>query len=448
MATTFEVKIWEIESRVGKTKTTYRVRWLVAEERFGKTFDGERLAKAFRSKLVTAASEGQAFDTREGLPVTMLRAQRSMTFFKCACAYIDMKWPDASPKYRASLAESMMIATIPMLKREYDGDTRVLRKALKIAFNTKHRDSEQAAEIRHALNFVEKASRNMTDLEKPDVLRSVLRALALKMDGEEAARNTTRIRRTALGELIDYAVVELKALSSNPLDEVKVKKQKFVLHEVDPKSVVNPIQARMLIAAAPPRLRAFFGAMYYAALRPEEAAQLKKQDLVLPESGWGDIHLKGARPEVSGEWTDSGDPSEEGPLKHRPADHGRTAPSPPELTELLHDHMNTFGTAADGRLFRGERDGGRIGSTVYGRAWARCREAVFTTEVTASALGKRPYDLRHAAVSTQLAAGIEPTRVAKWAGHSLAVLLRVYAKCLDGGEQAARDRLMKALGGA
>jgi integrase len=76
--------------------------------------------------------------------------------------------------------------------------------------------------------------------------------------------------------------------------------------------------------------------------------------------------------------------------------------------------------------------------------WASARERVFTAEVVAGPLAKRPYDLRHAAVSTWLNGGVEATRAAKWAGHSLAVLLRVYAKCLDGGEQTAGDRVAKA----
>jgi len=58
-----------------------------------------------------------------------------------------------------------------------------------------------------------------------------------------------------------------------------------------------------------------------------------------------------------------------------------------------------------------------------------------------------PTTLRHAAVSTWLNAGVEPTRVAEWAGHSVHVLLRVYAKCLDGGERVARDRVQQALEG-
>jgi integrase len=187
--------------------------------------------------------------------------------------------------------------------------------------------------------------------------------------------------------------------------------------------------------------------MYYSALRPEEVTDLKRQDLSLPEKGWGDIHLERARPEVGEEWTDSGKADEERALKHREDGSGRTVPCPPALTEMLHHHIAAFGTAADGRLFRGARNGGRIGSTVYGRAWAAARQAVFTAEVAAGPLAKRPYDLRHAAVCTWLNSGVEGPRVAKWAGHSLAVLLRVYAKCLDGGEQAARDSVERMLRG-
>jgi hypothetical protein len=101
-----------------------------------------------------------------------------------------------------------------------------------------------------------------------------------------------------------------------------------------------------------------------------------------------------ARPEVGEEWTDTGKSNEERALKHREDGTPRTVPCPPALTEMLHHHVATFGTAADGRLFRGARNGGRIGSTVYGRAWAAARQAVFTAEVAAGPLAKRPYDLR------------------------------------------------------
>jgi integrase len=120
-------------------------------------------------------------------------------------------------------------------------------------------------------------------------------------------------------------------------------------------------------------------------------------------------------------------------------------PSCPELTEILWWHIERFGTGPDGLLFRGVRNNGRIGSSTYGRIWAKAREAVFVPEVASSLLVKRPYDLRHACVSTWLVAGVEPTRVAAWAGHSVAVLMKVYAKFLDGGEQAARVKVERLL---
>lgn len=44
-------------------------------------------------------------------------------------------------------------------------------------------------------------------------------------------------------------------------------------------------------------------------------------------------------------------------------------------------------------------------------------------------------------MSTWLASGVEATQVAKWAGHSVSVLMNVYAKCLDDREDAAKRRI-------
>jgi hypothetical protein len=41
--------------------------------------------------------------------------------------------------------------------------------------------------------------------------------------------------------------------------------------------------------------------------------------------------------------------------------------------------------------------------------------------------------------------GVAPTQVAEWAGHSVEVLLRVYAKCLEGQQDIAGRRIAAAL---
>ena len=83
--------------------------------------------------------------------------------------------------------------------------------------------------------------------------------------------------------------------------------------------------------------------------------------------------------------------------------------------------------------------------TVY-RAWHRARREALTPQQFESMLARRPYDLRHACLSTWLNAGVPATQVAEWAGHSVNVLLRVYAKCIDGQDEAAKARIEAALG--
>lgn len=73
----------------------------------------------------------------------------------------------------------------------------------------------------------------------------------------------------------------------------------------------------------------------------------------------------------------------------------------------------------------------------YLEVWRAARRRALTPAEAASPLARRPYDLRHAAVSRWLNAGVSPTQVAEWAGHSVRVLLTVYAKCIVGEEQRA-----------
>jgi integrase len=47
---------------------------------------------------------------------------------------------------------------------------------------------------------------------------------------------------------------------------------------------------------------------------------------------------------------------------------------------------------------------------------------------------RRPYDLRHSGVTWRLNSGVPATEVAAWAGHSVEVLMRVYARCVAGLE--------------
>lgn len=455
--TSYDVKIWNIETRPGKTKTSYRVTWFVAGERFDEKKATYALAESFRSDLVAAARRGEAFECARGLPVSMLRNENDMPFFAFACKYVDMKWRRAAGKSRAGNADTLA-SVLPAMLATTRGkpDDHVLRRALTgWAFNAKRREDPKPPEIEQALKWVQANTLPTSRLNDPAKLREVLDQISLKLDGKQAAAKTVYRKRAVFNNALEYAL-ELKILTANRLSEVKWTAPKTV-RAIDKRVVINPAQGRSLLAAvgaqkvdsAPrrssgPMLKAFFAVMYYAALRPEEAAMLCKPDLQLPEAGWGELLLSTTAPTAGAAWTDSGERRDRRQLKQRAQGEVRTVPSPPPLTAILHEHLNTFGTAADGRLFR-NLTGGDLAESTVSRVWDNARKTALSESEYASPLARRPYDLRHACVSTWLAAGVPATQCAAWAGHSVAVLLAVYAAVLAGLESEAHERIERAL---
>jgi integrase len=452
MDTTYDVHIWRIQANTRAGGKTYTVRWKVANQRWKRTFKTAALADSFRSDLLAAARKGEAFDTSTGRPVSMLRAGKDMSWYSFACAYADLKWPRVAATTRRTHAEALTAVTPAMItSTQGKPDDKLLRAALKRwAFNTARRDDPNCPDdVRSALRWVAGHTRPVSALRDPRLLRHVLDGLTVKLDGTPAAPSVTSRRRKVLHAALEYAV-ELELLDKNPMPALKWTPPKTT-HSVDRRRVANPIQARTLLRAVGQqrggrRLVAFFACLYFAALRPEEAISLATHHLSLPKQGWGELHVERAEPYVGREWTDSGRNRDQRPLKQRARGEVRVVPCAPALTSLLHAHIQEFGVQPGGRLFVGERNGGELPATTTDRIWRRARQAAFTAEVAASPLARTPYDLRHAAVSTWLNGGVPPTTVAEWAGHSVEILLRIYAKCLDGGDALIRRRVQAALG--
>ncbi len=111
---------------------------------------------------------------------------------------------------------------------------------------------------------------------------------------------------------------------------------------------------------------------------------------------------------------------------------------------MLRRHLRQFGTAPDGRLFRGVR-GGMLSESVYGRAWHAARQAALGPDLAATALVRRPYDLRHAALSLWLNASGAPAEVAARAGTSARVLHDTYLHCIDSRQDLVSQQIEDAL---
>jgi hypothetical protein len=149
-----------------------------------------------------------------------------------------------------------------------------------------------------------------------------------------------------------------------------------------------------------------------------------------------------AAPEVGAEWTDAGTRREQRHLKSRPAGEWRPVPVPPPLTRLLRAHLKTFGTGPGGRVFSGVH-GDELASITYRRVWDKARRAGSRPiRISAGQARLRP----PTRLRLDMAKRGRPTaQVAEWAGHSVAVLLKVYAKCIEGQDQIAKRRIEEAL---
>ena len=465
MNTSYKVKFWEIRPNKSKPRPgkpskviSYTVRWTVAGREKSQTFQKSAQAKNFLSDLRQAAKNGEEFDIGSGLPLSMLPTQEEKpvrTWLEFSVAYVDMKWPNAAPNSRDGLTET--IATVsPVLVREdapEAPDASVLRRALRAYYLApQDRERPRPPEIADALTWLKKASLEMPEVSKPVNVRAALNALSRRLDGQPTAASTVARKRAVLHNAFEYAV-ELEEFERNPIGRVKWTPPKLA-EEVDWRVVISPRQMRECLTAVTyigkrgrgRRLRALYACMYYAALRPAEAVALTAEDCRLPATGWGTLVLSRSLPESGSRWTDDGTTHEQRGLKLRPVNEIRTVPIPPVLVKILREHIAEFGTAPDGRIFQTER-GGIVGSTAYGDVWAATRALAFTPAQVASPLARRPYDLRHAGVSLWLNSGVPATEVAERAGHSVKVLLQIYAKCIEGQQHQANSRIDDALDG-
>jgi integrase len=455
----FKVRFWAIRSYKGQRVQSYTVRWVVAAEEHHETYRTRALAESRLAKLRTYAREGEAFDVATGLPVPDLREKRAqaagegqLSWYQHALNYLGRRRDGGlSGNSLRSIAETLTTVT-PVLLVPGEGrpDDALLREALYgWAFRNRASPPELVADV---LGWAADHSRPLSDLADLDLMLDVLGALSRKLDGQRAAPNTIARKRAVLSNVLDYGVG--RGLDVNPLPQAaKMWHQpKTTEGIVDPRVVVNRRQAEALLTAVSyqgrigPRLIAFFACLYYAGLRPAEAVELREDvNLKVPvKNGWGTLYLAGSAPTVGAGWSRSGRRRDPSPLKHRAEGTVRPVPCHPALTGYLHQHIAQFGTAPDGRLFRGER-GGDLSESVYGRVWQGARPLALPPVLAASPLARHPYDLRHACVSTWLNGGVDPTQVAEWAGHSVAVLLRVYAKCISGREELNRRRIEEAL---
>ena len=220
--------------------------------------------------------------------------QRSVTWYELACRFTDMKWPHLAAKSRMSIADALATITPPWSPRlAACPNPQLLRSALYgWSFNKEQRAAaDPSSEHAAAISWIRANSVKVSALDEKErrskLIRGALDALALTLDGQPAAATVVARKRSVFYGVLGYAV-ELDILPANPIDKIRWKAP-ATAGLVDRRVVASPAQvSRLLDAVAAQRaeLAGFFACLYYAYLRPAEAAALTIDSCTLPKTGW------------------------------------------------------------------------------------------------------------------------------------------------------------------
>ncbi|MBS2531987.1 hypothetical protein KGQ20_04310 [Catenulispora sp. NF23] len=483
---TYNVRIWGIREHVSKAKSelakpeakrkrTYSLRWIVEgrDKDCTDSFATYPAAESRQMELTLAVKKGEAFHIESGLPMSEYRrkveretaelaeqeaAKSAATCLQHFMAFYDAKWPKLQPNSKTALANTLSTVTAALVTtRDGAPDRKTLNHVLvKYVFNLNNRDKQPPkAEYVAALEWIKKHSAPAKDLAEDKTFRLAMEGISFQpTTGKKAAASTVSRNRAGLHQALEY-LVEQDVLDVNPLANPKWKrfgKQAARTKQIDKRVVTNPVHVEALITNCAKYgttgewLQAFYALAYYAMMRPSEVMDLTEDCFTLPkapapgqrETRWGRVRFHSADSQPGKQWTDDEKGRDSKALKQRDDGEERDVPLHPNAVAWVRRHLRQFKIPAGGRMFPSLRGSGRsIDKTTYNSVWRFTRKETLTLRQFKSRLARRVYDLRHGGVSLMLNACVPPTLIAEWAGHGLDVLLRIYAKCIEGQEEIA-----------
>ncbi len=342
MTTSFDFHPWKIQTRAAR-RTPYRVRWTVAGRQFGTSFVTMALAESFRASLITTARKGEGFDTDSGLPESMERTRRDISFYQHAEQFTAAVWPAAAAKTRVSIIETLA-RVVPVVVRDLAGapDRDILRRALRKKLNQGQHGAQLDEDETKAIAWLARASRPVSALEDPSVVADVLDALAVNLNGKPAAPEYFSRRRRVLHRTLGYAVRK-KRLTKNPLGKANLPEGRTPPQApddtLDPRAVGGPAMVADMIKACGtigrrqgPRFQAFYGCMFYALMRPPKSPPSPKPAATCPSKDGGPPDLRRRqprrRPRLHRPRPGPRAPRPQGRTKGRPTPHARRPAGP------------------------------------------------------------------------------------------------------------------------
>jgi len=410
---------------------SYDVRFRVDRWTFRVGHERKAHADAFADRLVEHFAAGCLFDAEARRFIEPAATKAGPSFLDVVTEHFRRRWPTWSPARRQDSQRELARACIHLVRGEAPALTAAERAAadeylrrvvLTVVEEPDRRDGDAAWErwfARWSLPFQEVADHHLsTFLEE-------VRTVAL--DGTRRVLAPTSIARTrAVVRAVFTAARKRRVIDWDPWEAVEWSIATED-EQIDPDLV--PDQAQVLdlaeaCGAADPRYTCFVLVQGICGLRPGEARNLRRRDFDL-DSAPALVTVRGSYSDVPERFFSEGE-SRDRPLKGRGAKARRTIPIPAALTQRFRTHLAEFVPARPDALAFSTPTGRRIHLSNFHRdVWhpARCR----AFEEGSPLRRLRRHDLRHAAITSWLNAGVTLKTAQRWSGHRTAsVLLNTY----------------------
>lgn len=416
-----KVQIFSVNKVDRNGTVRYWARWRIDGRNRTRSFKTKGEAERLRSRLIVAQADGLRFDLASGYPIDWHKS--TATWWSWSSEWLGLKWPQWAGNTRRSGAEALVAVTPSMVRPRAPKPPDGLKQwLLDVGYRPDLPDSVRTG---RELAWLERWSIPLAELT-PSIMEKAIGVATTRQDGHPMAATTTRRRRNLIKSALD-AAVRRDEVDINPMTKMEWRMPKrsveidisVVPSVADIMDVYNHIAG---LNSPGRRYAAFFATIGLSGMRPSEVAGLKVADLTLPDDGWGLARVRGAMTAPGTRYSGNNSVTQSKGLKHRAASDIREVPLAPSLVAILRRHLNCYPPSA---LIFTNNVGAHITPHNYGKAWSRARSHLWPTPHPLS--GARAYDLRHSAATTMLSAGVNPAEVARRLGHSIDMLMRVYA---------------------
>jgi integrase len=436
--------------RVRRKQPRFDVRYRADGHDFRYGFGQRGWAEAFARQLREGAVRGWLFDPRArrfidpGGPVEPVEA--ILTVFDHLGDYFARKWQSWEPASRRNAQRDLARACLFLVRK----DAPALSRAARLAADAYLRDvalmvpapQQLTGEQERWTEWFARWSLPLADVTDQDLQAFLVHVGSTALDGKQRQLAASSLARTRAVVRAAFTHARKRRLIEwDPWEPVQAPSLRD-LDRVDPDLVMAPQQVRAMAdacAAINPRYEAFVLVHGLCGLRPGEAIELRRRDIGFRDGRPVNVTSRGTYSSVPQRFLAPGE-SRRRPLKGRGRRASRTIPLPSELVEVIERHLAEFvGSRADAHVFTTPGSRPLNLSNFHRNVWAPARQAVFTQDDPLRRV--RRHDLRHAAITAWLNAGVPLKTAQAWSGHKTAsVLLDTYLGVIRGDEDLALSR--------